>query len=517
MKSIIYTLACMMWLLVTNDVAAQAPGIQWSHEFPQYIVSLGSVAEQAHDGGYIVGSTFASHFLVFKLDSSGTKVWDRFITSNTGLVFVNAVKPTSDNGYIVAGSDMAAGSDTLGNHGMRDFMVAKLNDTGGVAWIRDYGGSSNEVANSIEQTSDSGYIVAGFTYSSDSDVTSVHGSADYWVVKLNAGGHIEWQKTYGGSNYDNATSIVPTSDGGYIVAGSAQSKDGDVTGTHWGTSDDDVWVVKLDATGSIVWQKSYGGSGADVANSIRQTSDGGYIVAGNTGSPNDGNVTGRKGGLSDYWILKLDASGNLSWQKCLGGSKEDDAYSIRQISDGNYVIGGTVISDSSNNGDITGYHGITGSDYWVVKMDTTGTIIWEKTLGGTGTEDMRSVTETTDGGFIVAGSTQFSGNGDVNASDPSNIHPWIVKLLGNSTGVPTIANEFSFVAYPNPAHNKLTINNIPLGAVLSLTDITGKRIYRTIAQHMQEQIDVSNLANGTYFIRVEADGEVANGKIVVCR
>lgn len=290
MKKIIYSLTCITFLFYAYNSKAQAPGIDWVITYTAYI-GYGTCAEPTADSGYIVGGSFASHFLVYKLDASGTKKWSRWIYSGTGVTTVNAVKQTTDKGYIVAGSDFATSADSIGNHGIRDFMITKMDSTGHAKWIKCLGGTSNEEAQSIEQTADGGYIVAGYTFSNDGNVSGVHWYADYWVVKLDTGGNITWQKCLGGNNYDYATSVVQTSDGGYIVCGYSGSKDGDVTGTHWGGSDDDVWVVKLDASGTITWQRSYGGSKEDHAYSIRQTGDGGYIVAGSTVS-SDGNVSG---------------------------------------------------------------------------------------------------------------------------------------------------------------------------------------------------------------------------------
>lgn len=183
--------------------------------------------------------------------------------------------------------------------------MVKLNATGNVEWQKTLGGSDYfDLAHSIQQTSDGGYIVAGESSSNDGDVTGNHGLRDFWIIKLNTTGDIEWQKCFGGSNDDEARSIQQTTDGGYIVAGNSLSDDGDVTENHGGR---DFWVVKLDSTGNIEWQKSYGGSNDDGAHFIRQTEDGGYIIAGNSES-NDGDVTGNHG-EGDFWIVKLVGDG----------------------------------------------------------------------------------------------------------------------------------------------------------------------------------------------------------------
>ena len=168
---------------------------------------------------------------------------------------------------------------------------------------------------------------------------------------------IQWQKALGGSYEDYPYSVKQTADGGYIVAGGAASQNGDVSGNH-GLAD--CWIVKLNNSGNIEWQKSLGGSGAEAASSIQQTSDGGYIIAGGSNS-NDGDVSGYHGGIYDYWIVKLNSSGSIEWQKSLGGSGDEFAKSVEQTTDGGYIVAG---QSNSDDGDVSGNHG--DYDYWIV-------------------------------------------------------------------------------------------------------------------------------------------------------
>ena len=184
-----------------------------------------------------------------------------------------------------------------------------------IEWERSYGGSSGDFARAIQQTADGGYIVVGFSHSQDGDVTENHGKFDFWIVKLNLKGNIVWQKSLGGSRADTAHSVQQTTDGGYIVAGYSNSDDGDVSG-HRGMYD--YWVIKLDAEGNLIWQRTLGGKGMDMATSVQQTKDGGYIAIGFSYS-DDGDVSGNHGD-SDYWVVKLNGEGDIIWQKSLGGS-----------------------------------------------------------------------------------------------------------------------------------------------------------------------------------------------------
>jgi hypothetical protein len=358
---------------------------------------------------------------VVKAQNSAPSIeWQKSL-GGSGFDYASSIHQTSDGGYIIAGRSSSIDGDVTGNHGGSDYWIVKLNSQGTLQWQKSFGGSSSDSASSIQQTSDGGYIIAGISDSNDGDVTGNHGKDDYWIVKLDSLGTLQWQKSFGGSEIDNAYSIQHTSDGGYIIAGESWSKDGDVTGNH---GRNDYWIVKLDSLGTLQWQKSFGGSGIDIAYSIQQTSDGGYIIAGGSDSK-DGDVTGNHG-RNDYWIVKLDSLGTLQWQKSFGGRQGDYASSIQQTSDGGYIIAGISYS---NDGDVTVNHG--NRDYWIVKLDSLGTLQWQKSLGGSVWDHANSIQQTSDGGYIIAGNS-WSNDGDVTGNHGSSSDYWIVKL--NSLG-----------------------------------------------------------------------------------
>ncbi len=290
----------------------------------------------------------------------------------------------------------------------------------GFEWQKCLGGSDYDVARFVGQTADGGYIVAGMTVSKNSgDVTLNKGGRDFWVVKMDSNRVIQWQKTYGGYNYEEANTGDLTSDGGVIVAGSTNTiNNGDVSGYKGGSAD--IWVVKVSGAGALQWQKCLGGSSTDIAYSIKQTADGGYIVAGVTES-NNGDVSGFKG-TSDAWVVKLNSAGVIQWRKCYGGSGEDGAYSIFQTTDGGYIM---ACYTSSVDSQVVANHG--GYDYWVVKLTSNGSIQWAKTLGGTYDDSPRAVTQVADGGYVVTGRAS-SINGDVTCSIGASYSEWAVKL-----------------------------------------------------------------------------------------
>jgi hypothetical protein len=320
-------------------------------------------------GGYVQSAMSASNnsdldinhgdfdFWIFKTSETGSIVWQKAL-GGTNVDQAHSVLCTADGGYIIAGNASSNNFDVTGNHGLDDYWVVKLNSVGNVEWQRSLGGSGTDKATAIIKTLDGGYLVAGSSSSIDGDVVGNHGSLDYWVVKLSATGAIQWQRSLGGNDADEVTSIQQTPDGGYIVGGVSNSISGDVTGNHGGA---DIWVVKLSATGSTEWKKCYGGTGEDQGIMIRPVTGGGYILLGTTLS-SDGDVAANHGG-SDIWLSKLSSTGAVLWQRSLGGSMDEFASDVMEVGPDEYMVLGTA---HSYDGDLTANYG--NLDYWVVKL-----------------------------------------------------------------------------------------------------------------------------------------------------
>ena len=328
---------------------------------------------------------------------------------------------TADGGFIFIGWTESTDGDLTVNHGGRDLWVVRTNSAGGMQWQKTFGGTNTDAGNSIEQTTDGGFIIAGSTQSGDGDVTYNHGngSADVWVLKLDQLGNLQWQNTYGGTANDAGYAIHPTPDGGYIVGATTFSvNDGDVTGFHGYA---DFWALKIDVTGNLQWQKTLGGSDDDEGISIRLTNDGGFIMTGLSHST-DGDLTGNKG-MQDMWLVKLNGAGNLLWQNNFGGSDQDVGTDVQQSIDGGYVVSGFT---RSLDGDVTNLHG--NFDYWVIKTDANGNKQWQKTYGGGSEDYCYNISPTNDGGFALSGFV-LSSDGDVTNSNGAP-HFWLVKITG---------------------------------------------------------------------------------------
>ncbi|QQR96328.1 MAG: T9SS type A sorting domain-containing protein [Bacteroidota bacterium] len=341
---------------------------------------------------------------------------------------LNSIQQTSDGGYILGGwSDSnISGDKTEDSQGNYDYWVVKLDAAGNIQWQNTIGGNSVDYLTSIQQTTDGGYILGGWSNSgvSGDKTENSQGANDYWVVKLDPIGYIQWQNTIGGGSYDYLTSIQQTTDGGYILGGMSQS---DVSGdkTEICQGDFDYWVVKLDASGNIQWQNTIGGNSWDELESLEQTTDGGYMLGGYSYSDISGDKTENCQGNHDYWVVKLDASGNIQWQNTIGGNLDDLLYSVQQTSDGGYILGGA--SGSGFSGDKTessqGYF-----DYWVVKLYTTGNIQWQNTIGGGSLDHLNSIQQTSDGGYILGGVSISDISGDKTENSQGANDYWVVKL-----------------------------------------------------------------------------------------
>jgi hypothetical protein len=350
--------------------------VEWQRPLGSNELETGASLARTLDNGYILlGSTSGwnngdvnglhhGDAWVVKLDELGTIEWEHAIGGGTaccGGSTGSTIRQTLDGGYILVGTTSATSGDVSGNHGMEDMWVVKLSVMGGIQWQICLGGSELDRGVDIQQTSDGGYAVLGYSRSIDGQVTGNHGSWDFWFVKLDEAGLVQWERSYGGSQTDSAWEIEQTADGGFLLLGLTNSNDGDVSGAH-GASD--AWVLKTDANGNIVWQEAMGGSSNDGFQSAIEVSDGGFVLAG-LSSSNNGQVSGNHG-EADGWLVGLDVSGNFLWQESMGDAGIDVFRELSQTDDGGLILIGDT---RSNSGDVTGNHG--GVDVWIAKMTLT--------------------------------------------------------------------------------------------------------------------------------------------------
>lgn len=493
---------------------AQVPAIQWQKSFGGSNYDNAACIKQTSDGGYIVagstesvnGDVTMNHGLkdcwVVKLNGSGILQWQKSFGGTSDDV-ANSISQTSDGGFILAGYSYSNNGDMTANHGSEDFWVAKLDASGSLQWQKSLGGTSSDIAKSVIQTPDGGYLVAGTTYSNDNDVSGAHGSSDGWLVKLDTSGVVQWQKAVGGTVNDRANYIQNTSDGGYVMAGSTFSNDGDVSVNH---GSNDSWIVKLSVSGAIQWQKTLGGTNAEEANSIEQTTDGGYVL-GNYSYSNDGDVMGNHGS-SDCWVVKTDSNAVIEWQKSLGGSGDDIANTVQQTTDGGFIMIGNTVS---NNQEVSGNHGL--YDVWIIMFSQSGVVQWLKTLGGTGVDFAANILQTTDGGYALTAYTG-SHDGDV-TSNHGQTDYWVVKLNGTNS-IYEFSNELDATVYPNPVKDIVNINiNASLGgSFYTLNDVLGNVISKGQLKLDKNQLNMSGLKQGVYFLQINNNTDTRSFKVL---
>lgn len=334
---------------------------------------------------------------------------------------------TNDGGYAILGYTQSSDFDIIDKQDDSfDYWVIKFNSQDDIEWNRTYGGSADDRGYSIIQTQDGGYAILGHSFSNDGEVTANAGLQDYWLAKLDVSGNILWQKSFGYQGADSGLSVIQTNDSGYFISGildvTASGGQGNTSRNTNRHAGGDYWALKLDAQGEIEWSQYFGGNFTDTPESAVQTEDNGFIIVGGSDS-NDTDISNNIGSY-DFWIIRISSSGELVWEKSFGGDQIDEARAIVKSNDGNYVIAGDT---RSNNNDISSNNG--AADLWLIKISPSGDLLWEKTIGGSSFDVARALVKTQDNGYLLAGSSR-SNDFDVSENKGQN-DAWVVKVNEN--------------------------------------------------------------------------------------
>ncbi|TCK67970.1 hypothetical protein DFQ05_1754 [Winogradskyella wandonensis] len=338
-----------------------------------------------------------------------------------------SVVATSDGGYAILGFTQSNDGDITDKQDSSfDYWVLKFNAQDTLEWQKTYGGSEDDRGRKIIQTQDGGFAILGTSQSNDGDVSGNNGAQDYWISKLDSQGNISWQKSFGFQGNDSGISLIQTSDLGYLMTGvldvTASGGQGNTSRSTFRHAGGDYWAVKINETGDLQWSRYFGGNFTDTAEGVAETDDGGFIIAGGSDSE-DTDISNNKG-TYDFWIVKINANGDLIWEKSFGGNEIDEARAIVKATDGNFVIVGDT---RSSDGDVSGNNG--AADLWLIKISSEGNLIWEKTLGGTSFDVARDISITRDNSFLLAGSSRSS-DGDVSENKGQN-DAWALKVNAN--------------------------------------------------------------------------------------
>jgi hypothetical protein len=482
MKTLRFVLA--LWggsLVATVSAFGQPPDSLWSRTYGGNGDDICNSVEQTSDSGYVLAGYTSSFgtggldFWLVKTDADGESLWSCALGTRAN-DYCFSVQQTADSGYVLGG--ITSSYEPMYMY----VLVIKIGANGDIEWNRTFGEIFTGCS-AVQQTMDCGYIVAGYG----------PGGSDFWILKTDDNGDSLWSRRFGGFDHEICYSVQQTEDGGYILGGYTYS---------FGAGSADFWLVKTDAEGDSLWSRTYGGPDWDGCESVQQTADGGYILAGMTYSFG--------AGYCDAWLVKTNENGDSVWSRTFGGNNGDWCRSVRQTSDGGYVLGAN-----------TCFSGVGECDFWIVKTDADGDSVWSRAFGGNGLEDCHSVQQTSDGGYILAGYTHSFGDGDYDF--------WLVKTGPELPVEPrenSVPVEYALCQnYPNPFNpsTQIAYELTKAGHVsLIVYDVLGREV-GTLVDEVQSAgshystFDGSGLASGVYLYRFQAGDFVATKKMVLLR
>ncbi len=396
-QNLIYQWGAVVLIALTVQAFAQPPDTIWTRHYGGNQAEYATCVQQTSDGKFIVaGYTYSygwggADFWLVRIDSCGNSLWSRSYGGSADDICYSA-QETSDGGYILAGSSASFGGVS------DDFWVVKTNSIGDTSWTRVFGGFMNEACYSVQQTSDGGYILTGYR--------ELITSEEIWLIKWDSLGATQWTKIYGGPNDDECRSVRQTTDGGYILGGTI----GNASAPY-----DDFWLIKTDANGDSLWTRTYGTDNSETCYAVRQTSDGGYIMAGNT-------LAGAR-----IFMVKTDTNGDTLWTGTYGqiGLVQYYCRSVEQTPDGGFIAVG--YADPFLAGD---------DDNYVIKTDANGNLLWSDSIEDFASDRFSSVVVTSDGGYAFAGHSSSPGNQDFLLVKTADLQTTIASItdVGNDQG-----------------------------------------------------------------------------------
>lgn len=453
----------------------------------------------SHDNQYVFTGVTASYDEEVPDSLGGTDVWFGKMSTDSTMIWShtfggtlndrgNDVQLTPDNGFLLTGFTESNDIDISGNHGNKDLFVFKTDLGGHLEWSKVFGGTSDEIGNSVFPLDNGNHIIAGSTFSVDGDVSNNLGSSDYWILMLDADGNLLWEKTYGGSGEDRAKKIIQTQDGNFVILGTVFSNDGDVTNNHGGV---DFWLIKIDEQGNLLWEKTFGGSSADQGTDVIEMTNGDLVITGETLS-NNGDIEGNHG-FTDAWIARLDNQGNIIWKNALGGTMVDYFLAIQEMDDGDIIATGNTFSD---NGDVSVNLG--ESDIWLVKISQNGNLLWEKSLGYDLNEIGNAVLSTGND-IIVWGGIQ------VDHLRHGNSDAYITKYTAPLTSIHSISSNSSISIYPNPSQDIIHVSNDEIILSYCIYDIVGKEISAAFVHKKEMSISLQSFPKGNYNLLISLE------------
>jgi len=486
----------------------------------------GSTTSNDGDISYLHGG---QDWWLVKTDVTSNMIWEKSYGGSNGEHLLR-ILPSSDSNYYLLGSSYSSNGDISIDPypESTDYWIVKIDSSGNILWDRIIGGNMLDQMWTGTTTNDGGILAFGWTGSEDGDISVYYGLYDMWMVKLNSEGEKEWDFTIGTSGGDVGQAIIQTSDGGYLVGGSSRINDGGNLTCEPHSFKAEAILVKLDSNRNIEWQQCYGGSGDEGITGLREIEQG-YIFVAYTES-NDGDVSGFHGlpyeGMVDIWVVKVDQVGDIIWQKCLGGSRSEFVSEIIITEDENIIILGIT---QSNDGDVLGNHTLSEHDFdiWIAKINEEGTLLWQQCIGGLGNEKLDyGIIKKSDNNFVIAGQTDYGPSYDVECTPHAGVmnYPdfWVFEIQDTTTNIiNNITKEKVINVYPNPAQDYVNFEyNLPADkkeVILSVINILGIETARfKICDKKGIKVwDTRNVKPGIYFYNLNTSGFSISGKIII--
>ena len=456
-------------------------------------------------------------YFLWKMDESGKLEWQK-VFGGSGSDYLYSVGMTSEGGYILGGSSDSpvSGDKTEAGFGNMDFWVIKINPEGKEEWQLTLGGIGNDQLQSIQQTPDGGFIIGGSSDSSPikdekgktigNKSEETRGSFDYWIIKLSASGELEWEKTYGGMFADEIKNILIIEDG-YLVGGTSNSMvSSDKTAENLGMGD--FWLIKLNQNGEEQWQKTYGGEADETLANIIPTEKG-FLLAGSSNSKTSESKKSDSTNGTDFWVIEIDEEGNHIWDNSYDFGQWDVLVSATKSTENTYLLGGYASTETLNRK--TDNKGI--NDYIALKINYKGEMLWSKTIGGKDTDQLKGLTQTRDGGYVLAGNSDSKKSDDKDQASIGGNDFWVVKL--GEKGKTDEARQLIEI-YPNPTsqYTNIVISESYTKASVEVFDMVGRKLQSKDLPYRTTPIDLQGYTPGVYIFKINIDDQIQDVKVI---
>lgn len=466
-------------------------------------------------------------FWLIATDSLGNPRWDRTLGGNRRDELACMVK--AHNGDIVAGGiSNSTGSQVLGerqerNRGLFDYWLLRLDSTGAIVWEFAAGHTGDDLIHVVTPTRDGGFLLGGWSNSGQGSEKSEpsRGDFDYWIVKIDSAGRQLWDRTYGGNGRDELRAIVELDNGDLIIGGNSESPiSGDRNSASRGGAD--YWVIRTDSLGTILWERAYGGTAHDRLRAALVTPEGNVLLGGFSSSGRNGDKSDASRGGDDYWVIEIDTTGTLLWDRTYGSNSEDQCWAMAPALEGGYLLSGWSKSQARNErtDDSRG-----AADYWILKIDETGRIVWDRALGSNSDDYIKCILPVREGRYMVPGFSASAAGFDRSDRNRGTSYDYWVVMLRDMDVIPTsrTANEVAdrlFTVYPNPSAGRFTVEATDVAfndGTLTVLDVLGRPIVRQAIENGRADLDLQAQPAGVYQIKIEAEGRCSHERLILSR